>query len=108
MWPDDPDALIALQDSLAAAPAPGFSFDPTAPIGACYVCFARGGTGAGAAGDPAWAAAALTGRGRTQSTVALPGSAGGPYLPGLLALREGALLEAAGLALPYPPAVLLG
>jgi len=55
MWPDDTDALIALQDSLAAAPGPGFSFDPTAPIGACYVCFARGGTGSGAAGDPAWA-----------------------------------------------------
>jgi len=107
MWPDDTDALIALQDSLAAAPGPGFSFDPTAPIGACYVCFARGGTGSGAAGDPAWAAAALTRRGRTQSTVALPGSAGGAYLPGLLALREGALLEAAVRALPYPPAVLL-
>ncbi len=73
MWPDDTDALIALQDSLAAAPGPGFSFDPTAPIGACYVCFARGGTGSGAAGDPAWAAAALTRRGRTQSTVAVSG-----------------------------------
>ncbi len=51
MWPDDIDALIALQDSLAAAPGPGFFFDPTAPVGACYVCFARGGTGSGAAGE---------------------------------------------------------
>src|SRR5574340_1044491 len=107
MWPDDIDALIALQDSLAAAPGPGFSFDPTAPVGACYVCFARGGTGSGAVGDPAWAASALARRGRTQSTIAVAGSAGGPYLPGLLALREGALLAAAVRALPYPPAVLL-
>jgi len=108
MWPADPDSLIALQVSLAAAPMPGFTLDPATSIGACYVCFARGGTGTGAAGDPAWAAAALTRRGRRQSAaVVVRGEAGAPYLPGLLALREGALLEAAVRALPSPPAVLL-
>ena len=108
MWPADPDSLIALQDSLAATPMPGFTLDPAASIGACYVCFARGDTGAGAAGDPAWAAAALTRQGRRQSAaVVVPGESGAPYLPGLLALREGALLEAAVRALPYAPAVLL-
>lgn len=108
MWPADPHSLISLQGSLATAPMPGFEFDPEAPIGGCYVCFARGGTGAGAAGDPAWAAAALTRRGRRQSAaVVVAGMAGAPYLPGLLALREGALLESAVRALSFPPAVLL-
>ncbi len=107
MWPADTDALIALQGSLTALPMPELSFDPAAPIGGCFCCFARGGTGPGAAGDPAWAAAALTRRGHRQASVTLCGEAGAPYLPGLLALREGALLEAAVRALPSPPAVLL-
>jgi deoxyribonuclease V len=107
MWPADADGLIAVQGSLAAAPMPAPGFDPAAPIGGCYVCFARGGAGAGALGDPAWAAAALTRRARPQCVEVVPGEAGGPYLPGLLALREGALLEAAVRALPSPPAVLL-
>ena len=37
----------------------------------------------------------------------MPGRAGAPYEPGLLALREGALLEAAVRALPARPKVLL-
>jgi deoxyribonuclease V len=108
MWPADADSLITLQGSLAKGPMPALEFDPAAPIAGCYVCFARGGTGAGAAGDPAWAAAALTRRSRRQSTaVVTTGEAGAPYLPGLLAMREGTLLEAAVRALPFPPAVLL-
>jgi len=108
MWPADTDSLISLQVSLAAAPMPPFGFDLSASVGGCYVCFARGGAGPGAAGDPAWAAAALTRKGRRQSAaVVVTGAAGGPYLPGLLAVREGALLEAAVRALPFPPQVLL-
>jgi len=108
MWPADTDSLISLQVSLAAAPMPPLDFDPAASVGGCYVCFARGGTGTGAAGDPAWAAAALTRQGRRQSAaVVVTGAAGGPYLAGLLAMREGALLEAAVRALPFPPQVLL-
>jgi deoxyribonuclease V len=57
----------------------------------------------GAAGDPGWAGAALADR-RT-AVVAAP--AGAPYEPGLLALREGPLLEAAVRALPQRPEVLI-
>ncbi len=67
------------------------------------MCFQRGKTGAGAAGDPGWAGAALT-NGRT---AVVAGPAGAPYEPGLLALREGPLLEAAVHALPEPPEVLI-
>jgi deoxyribonuclease V len=67
-----------------------------------FVCFARGESGPGDSGDPAWAAACI-GRG----TTAVPGHAGARYEPGLLALREGALLEAAVRALPELPDVLL-
>jgi deoxyribonuclease V len=40
-------------------------------------------------------------------TALVTGAAGAPYVPGLLALREGPLLEAAVRALPRPPDVLL-
>jgi deoxyribonuclease V len=66
------------------------------------VTFARGGTGPGHAGDPAWAAAFVAGDASVVS-----GRAGAPYEPGLLARREGALLEAAVRALHEPPDVLL-
>jgi deoxyribonuclease V len=59
------------------------------------------------AGEPTWAAAALTdGRRLLWSSVAA-GRAGAPYEPGLLALREGPLLEAAVRALPGAPEVVL-
>jgi hypothetical protein len=70
--------------------------------GGCIVCFARGGTGPGDRGDPAWSAAAVGCDGAV-----VRGEAGARYEPGLLALREGALLEAAVHALPEPPDVLL-
>jgi deoxyribonuclease V len=107
MWPPDAEALTALQRALAAAPMPAFAFEPGAVVGGCFACFTRGGTGMGEAGDPAWAGAALVRGARLEAGTAVAGSAGGPYLPGLLALREGALLEAAVRALPTLPAVLL-
>ena len=64
-------------------------------LAGCFVCFARGGTGPGHAGDEGWAGAALGGE-----TVVALGAAGAAYEPGLLALREGPLLEAAVRALP--------
>ena len=67
-----------------------------------FVCFARGGSGPGHAGDPAWAAACVG-----EESVVVAGRAGAPYEPGLLALREGPLLEAAVRALPAAPDVLL-
>jgi len=63
------------------------------------VCFARGLAGPGEQGDPAVAAAAVL-RGRhVLARAVVRGAAGAPYLPALLALREGRLLEAAVRAL---------
>jgi deoxyribonuclease V len=101
-WPGTREELIEEQLRLAALDPAPWSFEPDARIGAVFVCFTRGGSGPGRAGDRAWAAA-CAGR----ETVAVAGRAAAPYEPGLLALREGALLEAAGGALAEPPKVLL-
>ena len=69
----------------------------------CFVCFPRGPTGPGAAGDRAWAAAATVRGGRA----VVEGAAGAPYEAGLLALREGPLLAAAVRGLAERPDVLL-
>jgi deoxyribonuclease V len=76
-------------------------------IGGCFVCFARRGEGPGTPGEAAWAGAALAIGARIVSCAVVRGLAGDAYAPGLLALREGALLEAAVRALPEMPAVLL-
>jgi deoxyribonuclease V len=107
MWPSDIAALTELQTGLAAAVMPAFAFDPSAPVGGCFVCFARGNRGIGRTGDRGWAGAALTAPGGRTRVVTVAGEAGGPYSPGLLARREGALLEAAVRALPALPPVLL-
>lgn len=71
------------------------------------MCFARGRSGPGTAGDPGWAAACLvTPTGETVTRV-VHGPAGAPYAPGLLALREGRLLEAALEAMPELPDLLV-
>jgi len=105
-WPPTPEALMAWQDELARAAAP-----PIGPgvgaIGGCFVCFPRGETGPGERGDRAWAAAAVTRRREDMQTVVVTGEAGAPYVPGLLALREGPLLEAAVRALGARVDVLL-
>jgi deoxyribonuclease V len=101
-WPLTREALTEEQSRLAALEPPTWRLEPGARIGGVFVCFARGESGAGRAGDPAWASASI-GRG----TTVFPGRAGAPYEAGLLALREGALLEAAVRALPEPPDVLL-
>jgi deoxyribonuclease V len=101
-WPGTREELVEEQLRLAAIDAVPWRFEPGARIGAVFVCFARGGSGQGRAGDPAWAAA-CAGR----DAVVVAGRAGAPYEPGLLALREGALLEAAVGALAQPPDVLL-
>ncbi len=63
-------------------------------------------TGRGERGDPAWAAAAVIRR-SVVGEVVDGCAAGAPYLPGMLALREGPCLESAVRALPAPPDVLL-
>ena len=107
-WPGSFDELMAEQERLGAARPP-----PWAPpveaysIGGCFVCFPRGKSGEGAKGDPGWAGAALVSSDRRLVTAQAPGEAGARYEAGLLALREGSLLEAAVRGLPAPPEILL-
>ena len=101
-WPRTAAELEREQERLARAKPPPWSFTEGTLIAGCFVCFPRGPTGRGAAGDPAWAAAATE-----QDASVVRGVAGAPYAPGLLALREGRLLEAALRALRHRPEVVL-
>ena len=73
----------------------------------CFVCFERGTRGGGAAGDHGWAAAVLLVDGKLTEVAVVRGLAPVGYEPGLLALREGLLLEAAVRGLATTPEVLL-
>jgi deoxyribonuclease V len=107
-WPTNREDLIEWQRSLgAAAPPPWRAPAGAYAIGGCFVCFPRGGYGAGEAGDPAWAAACVQVDDRTVASAVRDGRAGAAYTPGMLALREGPLLEAVVRALPRRPDVLL-
>ena len=106
-WPATADELIGRQRALGElAPEPWRPPAALERIGACFVCFERV-PGVGAAGDAGFAGAAVTHRRRLLAGVTATGPAGGPYLPALLALREGPLLERAVRALPVVPEVLL-
>jgi deoxyribonuclease V len=106
-WPATAAELIEAQEELARdnpspwRPAAGLA------IGGCFVCFVRGKTGPGAAGDPGWAAAVLISGRRLVASAVVAGRAGAAYESGLLALREGRLLEAAVRRLGERPDVLL-
>ncbi|MGH3329463.1 MAG: endonuclease V, partial [Streptomycetales bacterium] len=105
-WPASAEDLLSLQHTLGReAPSPWRPPD-LLTIGGCFVCFPRGHAGLGAAGDPAWAGAALC-RKRCEGTSVVTGSARDAYTSGMLALREGPLLEAAVRGLPGVPDVLL-
>ena len=106
-WPTSVADLIAAQRALAdAAPPPWLA--PASPVVAgCFVCFARGQLGRGAEGDPAWAAAAAYRRRKCVARSSVVGTAGAPYLPGLMALRSGVLLDTAVRRLPERPDVVL-
>jgi deoxyribonuclease V len=106
-WPATAHELTQLQQALGEM-TQGRWQPPTTVlrIGACFVCFQRV-HGAGAAGDRGFAGAAVTYRRRLLAGGTSGGPAGGPYLPALLALREGPLLEQAVRALPMVPEVLL-
>jgi deoxyribonuclease V len=106
-WPATADELIELQQALGDL-TPERWQPPTTlrRVGACFVCFQRV-PGAGAAGDRGFAGAAVTHRRRLLAGATSSGPAGGPYLPSLLALREGPLLEQAVRALPIAPEVLV-
>ena len=108
MWPSDADALVALQHRLGGKPAEPWT-RPPGPllVGGCWVCFPRGLTGPGGAGDPAWAAAVVLREARLLGQSLRRGEAAAPYVPGLLAARVGGVLEAAVRGLTLRPEVLL-
>jgi deoxyribonuclease V len=106
-WPATTHELIRLQQALGEmTPEPWQPPAALSRIGACFVCFEPV-HGTGAAGDRGFAGAAVTQRRRQLAGVSVIGPAGGPYLPTLLALREGPLLEQAVRALPIAPEVLV-
>jgi deoxyribonuclease V len=107
-WPVDADSLIAAQEELAVATPSAWQPDRVQLlVGGCWVCFPRGLTGRGSGADPAWVAALVLPGTRTGAPPVDVGRAGAPYVPGLLALRMGRLLEEAVTRLRQRPDVLL-
>ena len=109
-WPRSVVELVEAQRALADAEPPRWR--PLAElaflaVGAVAICFPCGMSGPGARGDRAWAAAAVMRGRRTLAEATAVGEAGAPYEAGLLALREGPLLEAAVRALHENPDALL-
>lgn len=106
-WPSSEAELGAIQEELGRASPENWMPDgvPSA-IAGCFVCFEPGEV-PGGAGERGWAAASLVNKGEPATTVVVEGRAGSAYQPGLLALREGALLAAAVRVLPEAPEVLL-
>lgn len=108
MWPDDVDLLVAVQRELAVAAPELWRAPPEGlRVGGCWVCFPRGLTGPGSAGDPAWAAAVVVSGRRILDQRVVVGEANAAYRPGLLALRQGPLMEQVVRALGTWPDVLL-
>jgi deoxyribonuclease V len=107
-WPASAEELVEEQTALGReAPPPWRLAGEPRSVAGCFVCFARGASGPGARGDAGWAGAALVRSGRLVATGFAAGSAPSAYAAGLLALREGPLLEAAVRALADTPQVLL-
>ena len=128
-------AQSALAEEARAAPRYVLEPGDTTLAGGCFLAYARGEAGPGGPGDRAWAAAVtwripssgsaaagprrpdrpLTGSGPrgprqardVREQVLVPGRVPAGYRAGLLALREGPLLEAAVRSLHHPPDVLL-
>lgn len=107
-WPLDAAELVARQQELAASAPPAWE-PPAGPlrIGGCFVCFPKGYTGTGAAGDPCCAAAVVLYEGRVVASCVREGATAAAYTAGLLALREGPVLEAAVRGLSVRPDILL-
>src|SRR6478672_7266053 len=103
VWPSGAVALIALQHQLAGRSAEPW-VRPPGPlvVGGCWVCFPRGLTGSGKAGDRAWAVAVLLREVQLLDQSLRLGQASAPYVPGLLAARIGGVLEAAVRGLTVP------
>jgi deoxyribonuclease V len=106
-WPQDAGSLRVEQARLGTVREAAWSAGADPVVGGVWACFPRGAGGPGAAGDPAWAASVTVRRGSVVDRAVVAGRAGSSYVPGLMALRIGPLLEEAVRALPGPPDVLL-
>jgi deoxyribonuclease V len=108
-WPTTPAALRAAQRSLAERSPAVWSIPPSPlVIAGSFVCFERGPSArAGLAGERAWAAAAAIRGGNLTGTSTISTEVSAPYVSGLLALREGAVLESLVRALAVRPDVVL-
>ncbi|HEY7176263.1 MAG TPA: endonuclease V [Micromonosporaceae bacterium] len=107
-WPATADELEAVQRVLAeAAPPQWMPPDRPLAVAGCFACFGRGYRGPGEAGEHGWAAAATFRHKKCVASATITGRSGGPYMPGLLALRSGALLDDATRSLPERPDVLI-
>jgi deoxyribonuclease V len=107
-WPASAEALVRAQQELSGeTPPPWRLSNAPLAVGACFVCFERGPSGPGRKGEPGWAGAAIVRGGRVVASAVATGEAGAAYEPGLLALREGPLLEDALRGLPDRPDVVL-
>lgn len=108
VWPSDAEHLVERQRQLAVLPVESWRPDfHELRVGGCWVCFPRGDSGPGGVGDPAWSAAALLQADRTVARRVTPGAARAGYVPGMLAMRLGPLLEEVVRLLPQLPDVLL-
>jgi deoxyribonuclease V len=108
-WPETEPELVRVQRELAGLnPKRWRPSGPRPLVAGCFACFARGAYGYGHPAERGWAGAALMRADRhLAGTVVVRGQAGAPYRPGLLALREGRLLDAAIRALPERPEVVI-
>jgi deoxyribonuclease V len=108
VWPTDPESLIAYQQHLASAAPPQVILDPASSIIAgCWVCFPRGLAGPGTDHDPAWSAAVIMSAGQVIEQQMINGRSGAGYVPGLMALRIGPLIDQTVRALARRPDVVL-
>jgi deoxyribonuclease V len=108
VWPTNADSLIAYQQQLASAEPPQVIVDPrSVVIGGCWVCFPRGLAGPGTDHDPAWCAAVSMSGGQVIEHQMINGTTSASYVPGLMALRIGPLMEQTVRALSRRPDVLL-
>jgi deoxyribonuclease V len=89
-WPRSAAGLVVEQHALAVERPPSWEFAAGSPSAGASSASERAAPRPGRVGDPAWAAASLG-----DADAVVTGTAGAPYEPGLLALREGALLEEA-------------
>ena len=100
-WPTETAGLESLQHDLAARRAPDWTVPDRPLVAGVFVCFARG------RGDEGWAGAAAVRSEALVEASAVSGRASGPYEAGLLALREGPLLEACVRSLAAVPDVVI-